>query len=176
MARSREAVALRSYQSVRLPSALSLRGGVTCSREPLRTSTKVQHWPCGVYRGVRRLAKLFVVMQHKSSWHSPNHRCVIALHSPGANRETGPTVSPSEKRAAELAFRVQSGIFSESGFSPRHAKLRPIRRISATDLQSFSALETCWRRERDSNPRYPFEYSGFQDRLFQPLTHPSAVI
>ena len=32
-----------------------------------------------------------------------------------------------------------------------------------------------WRRERDSNPRYPFEYSGFQDRLFQPLTHPSAV-
>ena len=32
-----------------------------------------------------------------------------------------------------------------------------------------------WRRERDSNPRYPFGYSGFQDRLFQPLTHPSAV-
>src|SRR5258708_2843685 len=31
-----------------------------------------------------------------------------------------------------------------------------------------------WRRERDSNPRYPFRYSGFQDRLFQPLTHPSA--
>src|SRR5258708_15776501 len=32
-----------------------------------------------------------------------------------------------------------------------------------------------WRRERDSNPRYGFPYSGFQDRLFQPLTHPSAV-
>ena len=31
-----------------------------------------------------------------------------------------------------------------------------------------------WRRERDSNPRYGFPYSGFQDRLFQPLTHPSA--
>ena len=31
-----------------------------------------------------------------------------------------------------------------------------------------------WRRERDSNPRYPCGYSGFQDRLFQPLTHPSA--
>ena len=30
-----------------------------------------------------------------------------------------------------------------------------------------------WRRERDSNPRYGFPYSGFQDRLFQPLTHPS---
>src|SRR5450432_4414816 len=31
-----------------------------------------------------------------------------------------------------------------------------------------------WRRERDSNPRYPLRYNGFQDRLFQPLTHPSA--
>ena len=35
-------------------------------------------------------------------------------------------------------------------------------------------LQTAWRRERDSNPRYPCGHSGFQDRLFQPLTHPSA--
>ena len=32
-----------------------------------------------------------------------------------------------------------------------------------------------WRRERDSNPRYPFRYSGFQDRLIKPLSHPSAL-
>src|SRR5208283_4597541 len=38
----------------------------------------------------------------------------------------------------------------------------------------FSAVQTAWRRERDSNPRYGFPYIGFQDRLFQPLTHPSA--
>ena len=25
-------------------------------------------------------------------------------------------------------------------------------------------------------PRYGFPYSGFQDRLFQPLTHPSAGV
>jgi site-specific DNA recombinase len=31
-----------------------------------------------------------------------------------------------------------------------------------------------WRRERDSNPRYPFRHNGFQDRRYQPLTHPSA--
>ena len=31
-----------------------------------------------------------------------------------------------------------------------------------------------WRRERDSNPRCPFRHNGFQDRRFQPLTHPSA--
>ena len=30
-----------------------------------------------------------------------------------------------------------------------------------------------WRRERDSNPRYPFGYNGFQDRRHQPLGHPS---
>src|SRR5206468_8861514 len=40
--------------------------------------------------------------------------------------------------------------------------------------EKFSDLRTVWRRERDSNPRYPFRYSGFQDRLFQPLTHLSA--
>jgi hypothetical protein len=33
--------------------------------------------------------------------------------------------------------------------------------------------EHVWRRERDSNPRYRFRYSGFQDHPFQPLTHPS---
>ncbi len=33
-----------------------------------------------------------------------------------------------------------------------------------------------WRRERDSNPRWTFAQSGFQDRLFQPLTHPSAGV
>ena len=32
-----------------------------------------------------------------------------------------------------------------------------------------------WRRERDSNPRAPFEANGFQDRRFQPLTHPSSI-
>src|SRR5690242_2549089 len=30
-----------------------------------------------------------------------------------------------------------------------------------------------WRRGRDSNPRDPFGPNGFQDRRFQPLTHPS---
>ena len=38
----------------------------------------------------------------------------------------------------------------------------------------FSATQTEWRRERDSNPRYPLRYSGFQDRLIKPLSHPSA--
>ena len=31
-----------------------------------------------------------------------------------------------------------------------------------------------WRRERDSNPRYRFRHSGFQDHRHRPLGHPSA--
>ena len=31
-----------------------------------------------------------------------------------------------------------------------------------------------WRRVRDSNPRYPSGYAGFQDRCHQPLGHLSA--
>ncbi len=104
------------------------------------------------------IREMFLVMEHKSSSHSPNHRFVTALHSPVANRETGPTVSPSEKRAAELAFRVQLGNFSESGFGTKRAELRPIPPISAIDLRGFSALETSWRRGGDSNSRYPYEY------------------
>ena len=38
----------------------------------------------------------------------------------------------------------------------------------------FIINELDWRRERDSNPRAPFEANGFQDRRFQPLTHPSS--
>src|SRR5262245_26573119 len=30
-----------------------------------------------------------------------------------------------------------------------------------------------WRRERDSNPRHGFPYSGFQDHRHRPLGHPS---
>jgi hypothetical protein len=40
----------------------------------------------------------------------------------------------------------------------------------------FLCTQTAWRRERDSNPRYGFPYSGFQDRPFQPLTHPSNLL
>ena len=35
---------------------------------------------------------------------------------------------------------------------------------------------TEWRRGWDSNPRDPFGPNGFQDRRFQPLTHPSGSL
>ena len=33
--------------------------------------------------------------------------------------------------------------------------------------------EKGWRKERDSNPRNRFRFSGFQDRRIRPLCHPS---
>ncbi len=45
--------------------------------------------------------------------------------------------------------------------------------ISAEQCCRERYLMTAWRRGRDSNPRDPFGPNGFQDRRFQPLTHPS---
>jgi hypothetical protein len=41
--------------------------------------------------------------------------------------------------------------------------------------KKFTSIQTAWRRERDSNPRYGFPYAGFQDRCHQPLGHLSAA-
>ncbi len=78
---------------------------------------------------------------------------------------------------------------SEFNTSPRSEKVvltkhkrdisclqRRTARRDSIGWQTIGIARFTWRRERDSNPRYPFEYSGFQDRLFQPLTHPSAIV
>src|SRR5271157_2844892 len=132
--------------------------------------------PSGRYPLARKVSGMFGVRQPKSSSHSLNDRFVIALHSPELNFQTGPTLSRPEKKAAKLAFQLKYDTFSKSGFSVKHAELRAFPPNFRGMLQSFSAPETCWRRERDSNPRYGFPYSGFQDRLFQPLTHPSNLL
>jgi hypothetical protein len=48
---------------------------------------------------------------------SPNHRFVIALHSPSGIDETGLPHCPSEKTARKLAGEVQPDIFFRSGSS-----------------------------------------------------------
>src|SRR6266446_8390521 len=35
--------------------------------------------------------------------------------------------------------------------------------------------EDCWRRGRDSNPRYGYPYAAFRVRCFQPLSHLSVA-
>ena len=55
-------------------------------------------------------------------------------------------------------------------------KLKPTPKPAPKPTPENGTLLTLWRREGDSNPRYPFRYSGFQDRPFQPLTHPSGLV
>ena len=61
----------------------------------------------------------------------------------------------------------------ERGEAKTH-KCPIIPRFEQSLKGTFILQEDEWRRERDSNPRCPLRQSGFQDRLFQPLTHPSA--
>ena len=83
---------------------------------------------------------------------------------------------PSREKGAKTCLGSKARHFLLSGLSATSEELRPFPAIFRSTQASFSALQTAWRRERDSNPRYPFGYIGFQDRLFQPLTHPSALI
>ena len=60
--------------------------------------------------------------------------------------------------------------------TPRHLARRTTRITHAERLLALTNTfhrPFGWRRERDSNPRAPFGANGFQDRRFQPLTHPS---
>ena len=69
-------------------------------------------------------------------------------------------IAGSKEIAVKVVFNVGSGgMITDSAEAP----------------MSPGWTESVWRRERDSNPRYPSGYIGFQDRLFQPLTHPSAA-
>jgi hypothetical protein len=110
--------------------------------------------------------------QVNSLW--PNPQLLIALHSPNAPLETGLCMCLPEISQDNTAFDAEQSVLRSPVCLRIIAKYGHCSRISAHIQQSFSALQTAWRRERDSNPRYPFRHSGFQDRLFQPLTHPSA--
>ena len=35
----------------------------------------------------------------------------------------------------------------------------------------YGRKQVLWRRERDSNPRYRYQYNGFRDRPIRPLWH-----
>ena len=55
---------------------------------------------------------------------------------------------------------------------------RPFQAQAQTPCEREASIwphRRCWRKRRDSNPRYPFRYVGFQDRCHQPLGHSSAL-
>ncbi len=90
------------------------------------------------------------------------------------NRRNRTANLPSREKGYAAGIPVWPGYFLRSGLRARVAELRRFSAILNGMQPGFSTSQTAWRRERDSNPRYPFRYSSFQDCLFQPLTHPSA--
>ena len=93
---------------------------------------------------------------------SPNHRLVIALHSPGGVVETGLPMCPPEKKARKLAWGSEAGHFLQSGLSATSEELRAISCDFQIYAAEFLCTPDCVAEEKDSNPRYPFGYSGFQ--------------
>ena len=87
---------------------------------------------------------------------SPDHRFVIAMHSPDGVVETGLPVRRPEKVSVRALSSVLSDTFSSPVRERKRAKLRRFRAISRVMQAAFSALQTAWRSERDSNPRYGF--------------------
>jgi hypothetical protein len=64
-----------------------------------------------------------------------------------------------------------AGTLSPVRFDGRNRELRRFPAIFRGIQPGFPAPQTVWRRGRDSNPRYPLRYAGFQDRCHQPLGH-----
>jgi hypothetical protein len=93
----------------------------------------------------------------KSQLSIAESRIVIALHSPNALIETGPRECSPEKRGTVLPS-LRSSAFSAVRFLEQISRQMGILRVfGGTERRNFSAVKTCWRRERDSHPRYHFE-------------------
>src|SRR5271155_2373710 len=88
-----------------------------------------------------------------------------------------PTLKPDcacafRRKATTVAPLLMSSPFSAVRFVKKLSrKMGTSRVFRSKGLRNFSVVETAWRRGRDSNPRYPFGYAGFQDRSHQPLGH-----
>ncbi len=63
---------------------------------------------------------------------------------------------PSGERPAKLGNRAVHVPFFGPVWSRKFAKWRPFSAFSREDAEWFSAVQTAWRRERDSNPRSGF--------------------
>src|ERR1039458_9188035 len=72
------------------------------------------------------------------------------------------------KAGTVTAFAAEQCVLCSPVCPGTIAKYGQFSRISEVEEPAFSAVQTAWRRERDSNPRYGFPYSGFQDVPFSP--------
>src|SRR5215470_8161578 len=101
------------------------------------------------------MSELVLIASHSSIWRTLQDRL--------------PQVVPDRHRSSVQARSV-TAVLSAS-VSRRGSE----GRWNLPSRSSPKARCEGWRRERDSNPRYPFGYSGFQDHRHRPLGHPSAA-
>jgi hypothetical protein len=71
--------------------------------------------------------------------------------------ETGLQAGPPEKKTAKLADGIEGDTFSGPVCERESAELRRFLVIFGIIRADFSALQTVWRRGRDSNSRYSFD-------------------
>ena len=90
-----------------------------------------------------------------------SRRAAFAWALPADNR-----ASPDFRQATWQREQIERTLLGPSG-SSRYFRIAP--------LFSLPTANVFKRTERDSNPRYPFGYAGFQDRCLKPLGHPSQV-
>jgi hypothetical protein len=88
--------------------------------------------------------------------HSSIDRFLVVFHSPTAMAETGLLACRSEKTGRVSGCNAGPKDFLWSGLTMKLANWRGFRAIFGEQLADSSALQTVWRRGRDSNPRYRF--------------------
>ena len=87
--------------------------------------------------------------------------CYRIAFAPPCGRNRTADVGYREE-GGKPCLRSQAGRFLRSCLKAKSEELRLFPAIFRATQPNFSAVQTAWRRERDSNPRYPFGYSGFQ--------------
>jgi hypothetical protein len=109
---------------------------------------------------------------------SPNHRLLIALRSPDGVVETGLCMGPPEKNAPIACLWRSAGHFLRSGFGDGIAELRRFLAILAGMQPYFSATQTGWRSEWDSNPPLNVSSTTYNatDGTFRQSRHCKTVV
>jgi hypothetical protein len=87
----------------------------------------------------------------------PKSPLLIAFHSPDAPIETGLRMCPPEKSHVGESLCVEQSVLRSPGCVGIIAKYGHCSRISALSERNFFAVQTEWRREKDSNPQYRSE-------------------
>lgn len=114
----------------------------------------------------------------RSRWNLRRSQAIFRLNSPSdritfalQHRKRGPAFCPPEKRLLKWRPGGYAVHFLWSHSMVKIAEFGRYTRFSAETQPFFSALQTAWRSERDSNPRYFFrETSKINGRAMRSCT------